>query len=45
MTQVLLLSAILYGWVNYPEKKWIAWMLGFIYVLVWVFGILGFVMA
>lgn len=43
MTQALLLSAILYYWVNYPEKKWIAWALGIIYVLVWVFGILGVV--
>ncbi len=45
MTQALLLSAILYYWVHHPEKKWIAWVLGIIYVLVWVFGILGFVMA
>jgi hypothetical protein len=45
MIQALLLSIILYYWVNHPEKKWIAWVLGIIYVLVWVFGILGFVMA
>lgn len=41
MTQALLLSALLYYWVNHPEKKWIAWVLGIIYVLVWVFGIMG----
>lgn len=45
MTQALLLSAILYYWVNHPQQKWIAWVLGIIYVLVWVFGILGFLMA
>jgi hypothetical protein len=45
MTQALLLSAILYYWVNHPEKKWLAWALGIIYVLVIVFSILGFVMA
>lgn len=41
MTQALLLSAILYYWVNHPQKKWIAWVLGIIYAIVWVFGILG----
>lgn len=45
MTQALLLSVILYYWVNHPEKKWIAWVLGIIYVLVWVFGILGVLFA
>jgi hypothetical protein len=45
MTQALLLSALLYYWVNHPEKKWIAWVLGIIYVLVWVFGIMGVVFA
>lgn len=41
MTQALLLSAILHYWVNHPQKKWIAWVLGIIYGLVWVFGVLG----
>ena len=45
MTQALLLSAILYYWVNHPEKKWIAWALGIVYVLVITFSILGFVLA
>lgn len=43
LTQALLLSTLLNYWVNHPEKKWIAWLLGIIYVLVWVFGILGVV--
>jgi len=45
MTQAFLLSAILYYWVNHPEQKWLAWILGIIYVLVIIFSILGFVMA
>jgi len=45
MTQALLLSAILYYWVNHPGQKWLAWVLGIAYVLVIVFSILGFVMA
>ena len=45
MTQALLLSAILFYWVNHPEQKWLAWVLGIIYGLVIIFSILGFVMA
>jgi hypothetical protein len=45
MTQALLLSAILYYWVNHPEKKWLAWVLGIIFVLATVFSIMGFVLA
>jgi hypothetical protein len=45
MTQALLLSVILYYWVNHPEQKWIAWVLGIVYVLVIAFSILGYVMA
>jgi hypothetical protein len=45
MTQALLLSAILYYWVNHPEKKWIAWVVGIIFALAITFSILGFVLA
>jgi len=45
VTQALLLSAILYYWVNHPKQKWLAWVLGAIYVLVIIFSVLGFVMA
>jgi hypothetical protein len=45
MTQALLLSVILYYWVNHPEKKWLAWVLGIIFVLVIIFSIMGFMMA
>ncbi len=43
--QALLLSAILYYWVNHPEKKWVAWVLGVIYVLTIICCILGVVLA
>ena len=43
--QALLLSAILYYWVNHPEKKWVAWVLGVIYVLAIICCILGVVLA
>ena len=41
MTQAFLLSSILYYWINHPEKKWLTWILGIIYVLVIVFSIMG----
>lgn len=45
MTQALLFSAVLYYWVNHPEKKWLAWILGIIYVLAVTFSIMGFMLA
>jgi hypothetical protein len=45
MTQALLLSVILFFWVNHPEKKWLAWVLGIVFVLATIFSVLGFVMA
>lgn len=45
MTQALLLSVMLYYWVNHPGQKRIAWVFGIIYILVITFAILGFVMA
>ena len=45
MTQALLLSAVLYYWVNHPEKKWLAWILGIIFAMAVIFSILGFVLA
>lgn len=45
MIQALLLSAILFYWVNHPEKKWIAWVFGIIYILAVTFSIMGFMLA
>ena len=32
-------------WVNHPEKKWVAWVLGFIYILAIICCILGVVLG
>ena len=43
--QALLLSFMLYYWVNHPEKKWLTWTLGTIFVIVLLFSILGVLMG
>jgi hypothetical protein len=45
MTQALLLSVVLFYWVNHPDKKWLAWVLGIIFVLATLFSIMGFMLA
>jgi hypothetical protein len=45
MTQALLLSMVLFYWVNHPDKKWLAWVLGIIFVLATLFSIMGFMLA
>src|ERR1017187_10135143 len=39
--QALLLSALLYYWVNRPAKKWLNWTLGVVFFLVTVMLVLG----
>jgi hypothetical protein len=39
--QALLLSLILCPWVNRPEKKWLNWTLGGIFVVMMTFPVLG----
>jgi hypothetical protein len=41
LLQPLLLSVILYYWVNRPEKKWLNWVLGVAFFLVLLFPTLG----
>jgi len=41
MLQALLLSVILYYWVNHPEKKWLNWVLGVVFFLMLFFPALG----
>ncbi len=43
--QALLLSVVLHQWINHPEKRWIAWVLGAVYLLAVAASILGFVLA
>jgi hypothetical protein len=45
MTQALLLSVILFYWVNHPGKRWLAWVLGIIFILATLFSIMGYVLA
>jgi hypothetical protein len=39
--QALLLSAILYFWVNHPEQKWMNWVMGILFFVLMSFPILG----
>jgi hypothetical protein len=39
--QALLLSAILFYWVNHPEKKWLNWVMGVVFVLIILMPIAG----
>lgn len=39
--QALLLSAILFYWVNHPEKRWLNWLMGALFVVMLVLPALG----
>jgi hypothetical protein len=39
--QALLLSVILFYWVNHPDKKWLNWLMVVIFVILLIFPILG----
>ncbi|MBW7998254.1 MAG: hypothetical protein FVQ81_17125 [Candidatus Glassbacteria bacterium] len=41
VTQALLLSVILYYWVNHPGKRWLNWMLGIVFILLILFPVAG----
>jgi hypothetical protein len=45
LTQSLLFSALLYYWVNHPEKRWLSWLLGVLFVLVLLMSIMGYLAA
>jgi hypothetical protein len=45
LTQSLLLSAILYYWVNHPEKRWLSWVMGILFVLAISMSVMGYLMA
>lgn len=45
LTQSLLFSALLFYWVNHPERRWLTWVLGIMFVLVLSMSIMGFFMA
>ncbi len=39
--QALLLSALLCYWVNHPEKKWLNWLLGVVFLILMAMPVLG----
>ncbi len=39
--QALLLSALLCYWVNHPEKKWLNWLLGILFLIAMAMPVLG----
>jgi hypothetical protein len=43
--QALLLAGILFYWVNHPEKKWLNWVLGALFVVIMVLPILGLLVS
>lgn len=45
LTQSFLFSALLYYWVNHPEKRWMNWLLGTIFGVVVLMSLMGYLMA
>ena len=45
LSQSFLLSGILYYWVNHPEKRWLSWGMGIVFVLAVLMSFMGFLMA
>jgi hypothetical protein len=43
--QALLLAAGLCYWVNHPEKKWLSWVMGTVFVIVILLTVLGLLMG
>jgi len=45
LTQSFLFSALLYYWVNHPEKRWMNWSLGILFSLVILMSLMGYFLA
>ena len=45
LTQSFLFSALLYYWVNHPQKRWLNWLLGILFVLVVLMSLMGYLVA
>jgi hypothetical protein len=45
LLQSLLLATILCAWVNHPERRWPAWLLGGLFVLAVLLSVMGFLIA
>jgi len=45
LVQSLLLSVILFYWVNHPEKRWLSWVLGVLFVIGILLPALGLIVG
>ena len=45
LLQSLLFSGMLFYWVNHPEKRWLNWTLGVVFVIVMILPLLGLLLA
>ena len=45
LTQSFLFSVLLYYWVNHPEKRWMNWVLGTVFVLAALMSVMGYLVA
>jgi hypothetical protein len=45
LTQSFLFSALLYYWVQHPEKRWMNWLLGILFVLAVLMSVMGYLVA
>ena len=41
LLQALILSVLLFYWVNHPQKKWLTWVMGIVFVLMLLLPTLG----
>ena len=45
LVQSFLFSVLLYYWVNHPEKRWVNWVLGILFVLAVLMSVMGYLVA
>ena len=45
LVQSFLFSALLYYWVNHPEKRWLNWLLGILFGIVILMSLMGYFLA
>ena len=43
--QALILSAVLFYWVNHPEKKWLNWVMAVVFILMLLMPVLGLLLG
>jgi hypothetical protein len=45
LLQSFLFAGLLFNWVTHPEKRWISWVLGVLFVLVIAMSLAGYFLA